>query len=184
MRNLYSHPGECRKIFLANYLCIGFVPGGMAKLPKSRVLWRGWRQNTKGRGWPHHVNCCLRSLGDMWCCHGFTSQRFPAAMVFLHMSWCDTSSCRGLEVHACCNIVQKQGKCSDTIGCLGVRDWNPKRRHVSDSHSLVPNFLEFQKARFLVPTHPGLSALVAPSTGWMLYYLCFSPSTAIGLPVR
>ena len=25
---LYSHPGEYRKIFLANYLCIGFVPGG------------------------------------------------------------------------------------------------------------------------------------------------------------
>ena len=24
--------------------------------------------------------------------------------------------------------------------------------------------------------------LVAPSTGWMLYYLCFSPSTAIGPP--
>ena len=26
--------------------------------------------------------------------------------------------------------------------------------------------------------------LVAPSTGWMLYYLCFSPSTAIGPPLR
>ena len=28
MPRLYSHPRECRKIFLANYLCIGFVPGG------------------------------------------------------------------------------------------------------------------------------------------------------------
>ena len=28
MRHMYSHPGEYRKIFLANYLCIGFVPGG------------------------------------------------------------------------------------------------------------------------------------------------------------
>ena len=28
------------------------------------------------------------------------------------------------------------------------------------------------------------SFLVAPSTGWMLYYLCFSPSTAIGPPLR
>ena len=27
---MYSHPGEYRKIFLANYLCIGFVPGGNA----------------------------------------------------------------------------------------------------------------------------------------------------------
>ena len=25
---LYSHPREYRKILLANYLCIGFVPGG------------------------------------------------------------------------------------------------------------------------------------------------------------
>ena len=28
MRHMYSHPGEYRKVFLANYLCIGFVPGG------------------------------------------------------------------------------------------------------------------------------------------------------------
>ena len=28
MPRLYSHPREYRKIFLANYLCIGFVPGG------------------------------------------------------------------------------------------------------------------------------------------------------------
>ena len=27
-------------------------------------------------------------------------------------------------------------------------------------------------------------SLVAPSTGWMLYYLCFTPSTAIGPPLR
>ena len=31
MRHMYSHPGEYRKIFLANYLCIGFVPGGTYK---------------------------------------------------------------------------------------------------------------------------------------------------------
>ena len=31
MRHMYSHPGEYRKIFLANYLCIGFVPGGITK---------------------------------------------------------------------------------------------------------------------------------------------------------
>ena len=30
---------------------------------------------------------------------------------------------------------------------------------------------------------PKNRCLVAPSTGWMLYYLCFSPSTAIGLPL-
>ena len=28
MPRLYSHPGEYRKILPANYLCIGFVPGG------------------------------------------------------------------------------------------------------------------------------------------------------------
>ena len=28
MRRMYSRLGEYRKIFLANYLCIGFVPGG------------------------------------------------------------------------------------------------------------------------------------------------------------
>ena len=28
MPRLYSHPGEYRKIFPANYLRIGFVPGG------------------------------------------------------------------------------------------------------------------------------------------------------------
>ena len=33
MRHMYSHPGEYRKIFLANYLCIGFVPGGMLIRP-------------------------------------------------------------------------------------------------------------------------------------------------------
>ena len=27
MRRMYLHPGECRKIFLEKYLCIGFVPG-------------------------------------------------------------------------------------------------------------------------------------------------------------
>ena len=29
---MYSHPGEYRKILLANYLCIGFVPGGTIRL--------------------------------------------------------------------------------------------------------------------------------------------------------
>ena len=29
MPRLYSHLREYRKIFLANYLCIGFVPGGI-----------------------------------------------------------------------------------------------------------------------------------------------------------
>ena len=28
MPRLYSHPREYRKVLLANYLCIGFVPGG------------------------------------------------------------------------------------------------------------------------------------------------------------
>ena len=41
MRRMYSHPGEYRKIFLANYLCIGFVPGG-----KNKQVWEifqnGW----------------------------------------------------------------------------------------------------------------------------------------------
>ena len=32
MRRMYSHQGEYRKIFLANYLCIGFMPGGSQKL--------------------------------------------------------------------------------------------------------------------------------------------------------
>ena len=32
MRCMYLHPGEYRKIFLANYLCIGFVPGGIVQL--------------------------------------------------------------------------------------------------------------------------------------------------------
>ena len=31
---------------------------------------------------------------------------------------------------------------------------------------------------------PRVTSRVAPSTGWMLYYLCFSPSTAIGPPLR
>ena len=36
-----------------------------------------------------------------------------------------------------------------------------------------------------VHLYPALQiSLVAPSTGWMLYYLCFSPSTAIGPPLR
>ena len=39
MRRMYSHPGEYRKIFLANYLCIGFVPGGMrVKVKKPRSI--------------------------------------------------------------------------------------------------------------------------------------------------
>ena len=33
MSRLYSHPREYRRIYLANYLCIGFVPGGYC--PKS-----------------------------------------------------------------------------------------------------------------------------------------------------
>ena len=31
---MYLHPGECRKIFLAKYLCIGFVPGDSVPLLK------------------------------------------------------------------------------------------------------------------------------------------------------
>ena len=34
MRHMYSHPREYRKIFLGNYLCIGFVPGGKFWLPQ------------------------------------------------------------------------------------------------------------------------------------------------------
>ena len=33
MPRLYSHPREYRKIFLGNYLCIGFVPGGIVCPP-------------------------------------------------------------------------------------------------------------------------------------------------------
>ena len=33
-------------------------------------------------------------------------------------------------------------------------------------------------------SNPDPLSLVAPSTGWMLYYLCFTPSTAIGPPLR
>ena len=29
MRRMYSHLGEDSKILLANYLCIGFTPGGV-----------------------------------------------------------------------------------------------------------------------------------------------------------
>ena len=41
MRRMYSRPGEYRKIFLANYLCIGFVPGGTLSrrdAPKVAIL--------------------------------------------------------------------------------------------------------------------------------------------------
>ena len=38
MSRLYSHPRECRKILLGNYLCIGFVPGGMTGRPGCRTL--------------------------------------------------------------------------------------------------------------------------------------------------
>ena len=34
MRRMYMHPGEYRKILLANYLCIGFVPGDSVPLLK------------------------------------------------------------------------------------------------------------------------------------------------------
>ena len=34
MRRMYLHPGEYRKILLANYLCIGFVPGDSVPLLK------------------------------------------------------------------------------------------------------------------------------------------------------
>ena len=48
----------------------------------------------------------------------------------------------------------------------------------------APNLGDLQN----VPKISGWSAirvdLVAPSTGWMLYYLCFTPSTAIGRPLR
>ena len=35
---MYSHPGEYRKIFLANYLCIGFVPGGNSGKKRAHKL--------------------------------------------------------------------------------------------------------------------------------------------------
>ena len=38
MPRLYSHPREYRKIFLANYLCIGFVPGGTLGPPYRNML--------------------------------------------------------------------------------------------------------------------------------------------------
>ena len=38
MRHMYSHPGEYRKIFLANYLCIGFVPRGIPSKTQRLVL--------------------------------------------------------------------------------------------------------------------------------------------------
>ena len=47
MRHMYSHPRECRKIFLGNYLCIGFVPGGnwpFAHVNVWRDKWRSWLQ--------------------------------------------------------------------------------------------------------------------------------------------
>ena len=38
MPRLYSHPREYRKIFLANYLCIGFVPGGKGQQLKGKIV--------------------------------------------------------------------------------------------------------------------------------------------------
>ena len=47
MSRLYSHPREYRKVFLGNYLCIGFVPGGR---PFSRlILWMSQERNAKSR---------------------------------------------------------------------------------------------------------------------------------------
>ena len=47
MRHMYSHPGECRKIFLANYLCIGFVPGGTFYPQKQGIALLRARKPTK-----------------------------------------------------------------------------------------------------------------------------------------
>ena len=38
MRRMYSHPDEYRNIFLANYLCIGFVPGGISVVVSERMV--------------------------------------------------------------------------------------------------------------------------------------------------
>ena len=38
MPRLYSHPREYRKILLANYLCIGFMPGGTHLIGVQPVL--------------------------------------------------------------------------------------------------------------------------------------------------
>ena len=38
MRHMYSHPGEYRKIFLANHLCIGFVPGGRCRMLAAHII--------------------------------------------------------------------------------------------------------------------------------------------------
>ena len=46
MSRLYSHPREYRKIFLGNYLCIGFVPGG--NLRHFALLKRGCANSVLG----------------------------------------------------------------------------------------------------------------------------------------
>ena len=38
MRRMDSHPGEYRKTFLANYLCIGFAPGGTVRRVEHDML--------------------------------------------------------------------------------------------------------------------------------------------------
>ena len=49
MPRLYSHPREYRKIFLANFLCIGFVPGGNfgTDIPRRRP-WQNFVLNNFG----------------------------------------------------------------------------------------------------------------------------------------
>ena len=54
MRHMYSHPGEYRKIFLANYLCIGFVPGG--NFPKSTY-------EEQSREGPQHSQDLSKKMG-------------------------------------------------------------------------------------------------------------------------
>ena len=69
MRHMYSHPGEYRKVFLANYLCIGFVPGGMCAekevfAPPSQLL-DGLDRLLRSDQKQH-----LQKGVKKWCCEG------------------------------------------------------------------------------------------------------------------
>ena len=90
MPRLYSHPHEYSKKFLANYLCIGFVPGGIAMIIVSgndfvivsaRMVHRPGVSGTPGGRCPGllQMSCCLLQSRLSEDLQGRPSRTYPSS---------------------------------------------------------------------------------------------------------
>ena len=134
---------------------------------------RPWRRNTRGTPNP---------LKGVWFSPALEREGEKKNFAGEHTQQQETE--RGLQTS-----MRTRGKSWRAPNQTSPRPQRPKiphkqTKHLSRKHLTKNPPHQSNRVSEKLSQQGGGAHLVAPSTGWMLYYPCFSPSTAIGPPLR